>query len=608
MIGIGPLVFNRSSVFLLCGAVVALLYWVSGMAFGGILTGTATDPNGGPLFVLLALTLLPTVPPLAGAVFAPWVATISRHWVPVVAMAAVVVLLAGCAYTNAPATSPSAGPPPDSKFAIHSPTLLAPQEAGMTSGLPFENPPNLDQPGDPSPKITLVASAGHFSVGGRMVGGETYNGSYAGPTMYLEPGQDAQITLINHLKVPTDLHFHGMHLSPSGDQDNIMISVKPGSTFVYHLKIPRDQPMGTFWYHDHVMPTPGTYPNSIGGPGYAPGADIESQTMAGLSGTIVIGDDRSLLPPDLQNIQANTISLKVAQIRSNGDTMQNTTDEGIATGGPTVDLVNGQLDPVLTMRPGETQLWRLANIGADNFFDLQLAGFTFTVVGQDGYPVSEVTNSRTRLLPPGKRYDVLVTAPSQPTSVVLQNLATNTNVGGGSGPGFTGIITDAFDLMTVNVAGTPETPVPGPSGALPTSPANLANAPIAQYRTVTFSEATKGSAMYINGKTFNANKSVFSTPAVLGTTEQWTLRNVSNNIHPFHIHVVHFQVMSVNGVTQPFTRTQDIVDVPYEQDGIPGTVVIRIHFTDFVGKYMFHCHIAFHEDYGMMSFINVVKK
>jgi FtsP/CotA-like multicopper oxidase with cupredoxin domain len=46
--------------------------------------------------------------------------------------------------------------------------------------------------------------------------------------------------------------------------------------------------------------------------------------------------------------------------------------------------------------------------------------------------------------------------------------------------------------------------------------------------------------------------------------------------------------------------------VPYEQNGKPGEVVIRIAFDDFPGRYMFHCHIAAHEDNGMMSFINVV--
>jgi suppressor of ftsI len=46
--------------------------------------------------------------------------------------------------------------------------------------------------------------------------------------------------------------------------------------------------------------------------------------------------------------------------------------------------------------------------------------------------------------------------------------------------------------------------------------------------------------------------------------------------------------------------------VPYKKNGVPGQVVIRIDFTDFTGRVMFHCHIAAHEDAGMMSFINVV--
>jgi len=62
----------------------------------------------------------------------------------------------------------------------------------------------------------------------------------------------------------------------------------------------------------------------------------------------------------------------------------------------------------------------------------------------------------------------------------------------------------------------------------------------------------------------------------------------------------------VNGAPQPYTGQQDIVEVPYKKHGIPGQVVIRIHFTDFTGKIMFHCHIASHEDAGMMSFINVI--
>jgi len=59
VIGLGPLVSRQTTVFLVAGAALALDYWVFGEAFGQIFSGIATDPNSGPLLVLLALTLYP---------------------------------------------------------------------------------------------------------------------------------------------------------------------------------------------------------------------------------------------------------------------------------------------------------------------------------------------------------------------------------------------------------------------------------------------------------------------------------------------------------------------------------------------------------------------
>ena len=150
-------------------------------------------------------------------------------------------------------------------------------------------------------------------------------------------------------------------------------------------------------------------------------------------------------------------------------------------------------------------------------------------------------------------------------------------------------------------------PLAKPTGAVATAQPTLSDAHIARYRVLKLSESPDGSVMYINGKTFNMNKSIFSAPAVLGTVEQWTVYNESSEIHPFHIHTDHFQVMSINGVPQRYIGAQDIVPVPYKRHGVAGYVVLRIRFTDFTGKVMFHCHIAAHEDAGMMSFINVIK-
>ena len=474
----------------------------------------------------------------------------------------------------------------------------------MVSGLPFRDPRNLNT-GTPSHlKLRLVAAATRFDLDGKRIWGDSYDGSYIGPTMHFRPGERVTLTFVNKLPTATNLHFHGMHVSPSGSADNPYISVPPGRAFVYHLNIPRDQPQGTFWYHDHdmcmgdeAMAMPGMPSTS---PRSSSCADIESQIFAGLSGTIIVGDDRSLLPPGLRHITAHTLVFKDLQIDKAGHILQNAGDISIDSDLPTVRLVNGELRPVLTMRPGQTELWRLSNEGADIFYKLRLDGYRFTVIGQDGYPSALVTTANTLLLPPAKRYDVLVTAGADPGQTWLRTLALNTGPGGDSYPD--------VELMKLRVAGTPTTPrLAMPTGAVPTAEPTLATAHISRYRILKLSESPDGSVMYINGKTFNPNKSIFSTPAVLGTVEQWTVYNESSEIHPFHIHTDHFQVMSINGVPQRYIGAQDIVPVPYKRHGVAGYVVLRIRFTDFTGKVMFHCHIAAHEDAGMMSFINVIK-
>jgi hypothetical protein len=59
-IGLGPLFVRRYGIFLVAGVALALDCWVLGQAFGQIFTGIGTDPNTGPLIVLLALAVSPS--------------------------------------------------------------------------------------------------------------------------------------------------------------------------------------------------------------------------------------------------------------------------------------------------------------------------------------------------------------------------------------------------------------------------------------------------------------------------------------------------------------------------------------------------------------------
>jgi hypothetical protein len=71
VIGLGPLVSRHTTIFLVAGAALALDYWMFGEAFGQLFTGDATDPNTGPLLVLLALALYPNRAPARSAAATP---------------------------------------------------------------------------------------------------------------------------------------------------------------------------------------------------------------------------------------------------------------------------------------------------------------------------------------------------------------------------------------------------------------------------------------------------------------------------------------------------------------------------------------------------------
>jgi FtsP/CotA-like multicopper oxidase with cupredoxin domain len=94
-----------------------------------------------------------------------------------------------------------------------------------------------------------------------------------------------------------------------------------------------------------------------------------------------------------------------------------------------------------------------------------------------------------------------------------------------------------------------------------------------------------------------------------GDVEDWIIENRSNELHAFHIHQLHFEVMDYDGreVDEPFLR--DTVNVPYYNGRTLQypSVRLRMDFRDpnMVGTFVFHCHVLEHEDGGMMGIIEV---
>src|SRR2546423_1426931 len=153
-----------------------------------------------------------------------------------------------------------------------------------------------------------------------------------------------RITLVNKLSEETNLHFHGLHVSPSGAADNVFIHVEPGHSFTYVVHIPSDEPTGLYWYHSHMHRL------------------SEEQVFGGLSGMLVVDGITRLLPKPLRGITHRELALRDLQVKNGAISQAQNPNER------SLRFVNSLLDPALTIRPGETQLWSIANIGANTFY------------------------------------------------------------------------------------------------------------------------------------------------------------------------------------------------------------------------------------------------
>lgn len=232
-------------------------------------------------------------------------------------------------------------------------------------------------------------------------------------------------------------------------------------------------------------------------------------------------------------------------------------------------------------------MWRFANIGANIFYSIHLDKHPFLVITEDGNPVSTPYVSNDLVMPPGKRFEVLVQG-DKPGASRLRTLTYQTGEDADSYPTRT--------LATLVTKGLPEPKAPLPTFIAPLP--DLRNDPIAQRREFAFSQAPDDMHFFINGQSFDPNR--IDAQPQLGTTEEWKIDNQTDEQHPFHLHTNPFQVISINGVPYDAHSYQDTVILPPH-----GSVVIRMRFKDFVGKTVFHCHILAHEDHGMMSVIDV---
>jgi suppressor of ftsI len=188
----------------------------------------------------------------------------------------------------------------------------------------------------------------------------------------------------------------------------------------------------------------------------------------------------NLLPKSLHDIKQRTLALRDFEVGSDPATQSTRT-------------VNGMINPQFSIAPGETQLWKLANIGSELFYNVILPGHVFYVIAENGMPVWRVWETDKLLLPSGKRYEVLVISRTNGT-FPLTALSYQQGC----------VVCPQVTLATLNVEGPPVEKTTVPTSLIPKKA--LDGLPIANRRTLTFSSNDSASRYMIDNQVFDPQR------------------------------------------------------------------------------------------------------
>ncbi len=398
----------------------------------------------------------------------------------------------------------------------------------------------------------------------------------------------------------TNVHFHGLNIPPTCHQDNVLTTlIQPGKpAFEFNIQIPKNEPPGLYWYHPHVH-------------GFT-----EFQVNGGAAGALIIGGMEKVRP------EVAGLAERVLVVRQQylvpwvPGPYQLTLNYEVAAF-PTFP------SPIIKMKPGEKQFWRVANATIQDFMPLQV---TFDgkpqklqLIALDGYPLAKPRFEDTILVPPAGRAEFIVQAPTS-NSTTASFLTDFYSTGPTGNPDL------QQELARIDINGSAEevheaTPTP-------VAPQTLANVKFqgltklkpTALRKLYFSEefgGTNGPIQFyitVDGqkqKVFEPNEKPVITTKV-GAVEDWIVENRALETHAFHMHQIHFLVTEVDGKPVKNQDLRDTIEIPFwEGPGHPyHSVKMRMDFRDptIAGTFVFHCHVLLHEDLGMMHKILVKAK
>jgi len=465
---------------------------------------------------------------------------------------------------------------------------------------------------------------------------------------------------VPHMFDSTNLHLHGLdvlpHLfQPLGTSDPLarMIDIMPGHFYDYDFQIPVDQPPGLSWYHPHHHGSTAVQAVSgMAGPLITYGDIDEVAEIKAARDILLAVQDIGLFPseddPDLwtyapkQNAIWNTITGVVTMYDPKTGQTNNTKLQGGFTAGDyklRYYLLNGQpffkethnyakdqgTHPIGTqmpvqrfvMAPGEVVRFRMLNACSDNFMPIVVEQHEMHLIAVDSVNFEQTMTIPARptkqgpvmlmtpntvdpaqvSVPPGGRAEFLIKAIAQPGIYRIIQLEQRQQF----------LQSDQKVIAEIEIKGEPK--AMGVPVKLPVQKRyypRIRAEEIKRVRNFVFSGVFPPSENPYVGIDFLINNNVYEELAVphvarLGTAEEWHIQVLGAHHggtegHPFHVHVNHFEVISVNGQPVDYAPVADTVWVP-----LKSSVVIRMRFKEFTGKSVFHCHILPHEDTGMMD-------
>jgi FtsP/CotA-like multicopper oxidase with cupredoxin domain len=401
-----------------------------------------------------------------------------------------------------------------------------------------------------------------------------FNGDYLGPTLRASRGERVLVNVHNGLREPTSVHWHGMHL-PARMDGGPHQEVRPGGKWAPTWTI--DQPASTLWYHPH------------------PHGTTAEHVYRGLAGMFILDDERGdALPlPDRYGVDDIPVIVQDKRIVGGQFNEDRPLFGDIGILGDEI-LVNGVRTPHL---PVTTSSVRLRLLNASNARSYNF-GFSddrpFALIGTDGGLLPAPHQTRRVQLTPAERAEIVV---SMRPGERVELRSYRPSLGSGFlGDRFIGGA-DTFDVLQLRAAGTLQ-----PAPELPSAQVDV---PRLDPASATVTREFRLSGRSINGERMDMTR----VDAVVekGAVEIWEIRNGDGTPHNFHVHDVQFQVLSIDGERPP-PHLRGWKDTVFAVPNSTIRIIARFaDYTDPDSPYMFHCHLLYHEDSGMMGQFVVVE-